>query len=501
MSRGQGLENTQDRAWVKQPNGRYTIFNVPIFGEFQDEKRGQVTMQDLEEVVKNFQADKQDNYRYPRIHIGHHEGNENRPGAGYLDSFRVENGVVYADLVEVTPEVFQAIRAKMKYPYVSAEYHPDRKKILSLALLESQAPFFSFPLLKLEETQRVPAMMFNFGFPELRLQGNPEDIERFTDKQAAWACRWDTIMKFQENYQEGCGCMEDSEEKKDSKIDTNPPSETKEPMIEEAPKEYKCQDDMVGMKDMIARMLAKVEKIYAWEEEEHEGGMSDEMGMDEGQEMPEMNPEEQPNNDFSATETPSEPMKGEENPMKKPSSVAYHMTPEVWKFMQEQAAMTRALIKKSDALDKKVAVLEGRQNFSSDEQKLKSLCDTHGLSFQEQSTVLRKFSSSQDRANYLGSLAMLKPMERHPAGAINLPAQSQMMTSEDKVLQKYQDRDSQQKQIAQEAYAKYRDVVSKETPENVKKFQKAWGNVERFVDYAVQMLPHDPHVLDRIFVK
>ncbi len=113
-------------------NGRYTILNVPIFGEFQDEKRGQVTMQDLEEVIRNFQVISKKTIDIHESILDITKGDENSPGAGYLDDVHIENGVVYADLVEVTPEVFQAIHEKMKYPYVSAEYQPDRKKILTV---------------------------------------------------------------------------------------------------------------------------------------------------------------------------------------------------------------------------------------------------------------------------------------------------------------------------------------------------------------------------------
>lgn len=490
MSRGQGLEHTKEYQWVKQPNGRFTVFNVPIFATFQDEKRGEVNEGDLASVIHNFQIDKLKNYRYPRVHIGHHDGNGNQPGAGYLDNLKLDGDMIFADLVEVTPEVFQSIRSKMKFPYVSAEYHPDKKKILSLALLESQAPFFDFPLLKLGAQQ---ASAVNFSF---QLQETPEDISQFQDRQAVWACR-DKVIQFQEHFQEGCGCMEDTEKKPE---DINPAGDEKKSMVEEAPQPYKCQDDIVGVKDMIARLAAQIEEIYQWEKSEHEGmdegmGEEDMMG-DEGmgeEPMPEENPEEE--KEFSLTggePKPSLPMKGEKNPMKKPSSVAYQAPHDLVMVMQEVLRNQRDFTKRLDRL-------ENSQNFSTDEAKLKRLCDDSGLNFQEQANVLRKFSSARDRETYMTSLSMLKPMPRHPAGAMSLPAQSMMITPADKVMQKYQQEPEQIRQFAREAYDLYRGAIEQSNQEEAKKFQKSWPSAERLVDYAVGQYPSDPQVLKRIF--
>lgn len=494
MSRGQGLDHTQEYQWVKQPNGRYTIFDVPIFAAFSDEKRGVVDEDDLSNVVRNFQYDKMENFRYPRIHIGHHNGNVNRPGAGYLDNLKLQNNTIYADLVEIVPEVFQQMRNKQKFPYVSAEYHPNKKKILTLAFLESQTPFFDFPLINLE-SKPATMMSFDFGFPALKLQEAPEDISQFQDTQAVWACR-DTVLRFQEHFQEGCSCMEDTEKKPE---DTNPLGDEKKPMTEEAPQPYKCQDDVVGMKDILMRLMAKVEQIFAWEQSEHEGMEGDDMGEegmmpDEG--MGEEAPPEAPapDEDFSLTGSepkPSLPMKGEKNPMKKPSSVAFQATPELMLAIQQLSQIQRDVVKRLDRL-------ENSQNFSADEAKLKRLCEDNGLNFQEQTSVLRKFSSSRDRDNYMASLAMLKPAARHPAGAMALPAGSMMITPADKVMQKFQDSHEQIRQAARDAYDAYRLAVEQPDKDAAQRFQRTWGSVERFVNYIAEQYPSDSQVLTRI---
>lgn len=481
MTRGQGLENTQDRRWVKQPNGRYTILDVPIFGEFQDEKRGQVTMQDLEEVIKNFQVDKQENYRYPRIHIGHHEGNENRQGAGYLDEIHIKNGVVYADLVEVTPEVFQAIHERMKYPYVSAEYQPDRKKILSLALLESQTPFFSFPLLKLEEKQQTTSM-FNFGFSELRLQEEPEAIEHFRDVQAAWAGRWDMIQKFQENFQEGCVYMGDPEEEKKKSPEMNPTGDGKEPMV--------------GLNDMVTRMTAQMNEVhqyisemYQWEKEYHDMAKEPEKEMEPKESGTDKdfsgnNPPNIPNSENPEVPTP---MKGIENPMKKPGSVAYQSDQALLAMMGEMNKTMQSVVERQRSLEhdvkQKFSALDAQQTYSLEEKALQKFCEEQGFDFQEQSAIFRKFSSSADRKAYIEAISKANRMPTHRMGGI---VHQGFAKNEEALIQKYQANPTFYKE-ANEALAYYKEKSSDPDKQKVRNFQQMWTDKpDRFVSWCAE---------------
>lgn len=480
MTRGQGLENTIKYAWAKQPNERYTIFDVPIFASFQDEKRGQVTQQELIDVVRNFEHDKAENYCYPRIHIGHHDGNQNQPGAGYMDNLTLKGNTIYADLVEVLPEVFQAIRAKLKYPGRSAEYNPEKKKILSLALLESQSSYFSFPLLDLEESENF-TNQFNFNFPALFLQEEAEPIEHFQDAQAEWACRWQMIQKFQENFQEGCGCMDPNKEKDDTN-DTNPSSQEKEPMVEKAPAEYKCQDDMGGLKDMMTRSLAlqediqqKIAQIYEWEKTEHEN-MGD--GLDNlGIENDEGNPDFSNNgeSDSPVQSEPSKPMEGVKNPMKKPSSVPYQSEQIIAKAVGtiNKAVMTLAdrQEKFEQEIRQKFSSLDAQQSYSLEEKALQRFCDEQGLNFQEQSLIFKKFSSSADRKAYMDAITKVgTQMPRHPASRVT---QMNFSTDENKLLQQYQ-QDPAAHQRACKALSYYQKVVGTATVDELRQFQSIW---------------------------
>lgn len=477
MARGQGLEHTKEYRWVIQPNGRYSILDIPIFETFNDEKRGEVSEQDLQQIVHNFQEEKLGHYHYPRVHIGHHEGIENREGAGYMDYLRVEGNMILADLVEITPEVFQAIRDEMQYPYVSAEYHSEKQKILSLALLQSQPPFFSFPLLKLAENQ-TKINNFSFDFPALGLQESPEDMVRFQDVQAAWAERSE-IIQFQETFQR-CGCMDQQEKKPSDEpaISTN----DKGPITQDTTKQY--QQESVGSDAKLDRIIAllekqnaKLESLFSEEEEEHEN-----LGIDS-------------NLGEGGKSEPSQPMKGEEPSMKKPSSVAYQAPHEMAMAMSEMAQVQKEMLKRINRL-------EVTQNFSSDEQKLKMICETRGLSFQEHSDRIRKFSTINERNAYMSALEITKPQTRHSVSGMVLTGN--MSSKETEIIQKYQGNDQV---IAREAWQTYQSIASnsknseatRTQQEDAIKFEKSFSHSpERFVDYVVKQYPYDSNVLERL---
>lgn len=477
MARGQGLEHTKQYAWVIQPNGRYSILDIPIFETFNDKKRGEVSEQNLQQIIRNFQEDKLEHYHYPRVHIGHHEGVEDREGAGYMDNLRVEGNMVLADLVEIPPEVFQAIRDEMKYPYVSAEYHPEKQKILSLALIQSQSPFFSFPLLKLADNQ-TKINNFSFDFPALVLQERPEDILRFQGVQAAWAERSE-IIQFQETFQR-CDCMDPQEKKNsdDPALSTN----DKDTMTQDTTKQY--QQESVGIDAKLDRVLAlleeqnaKLDSFLSEEKEEHENfGLDSNLG--EG-----------------GNSEPSQPMKGEEPPMKKPSSVAYQAPREMVQAMSEMAQVQKEMLKRLNRL-------ELTQNFSSDEQKLKMICETRGLSFQEHSDRIRKFSTINERNAYMSALEITKPQARHSASGMVLTGN--MSSKETEIIQKYQGNDQV---IAREALQTYQSIASnsknpeatRSQQEDAMKFEKSFSHSpERFVEYVVKQYPYDSNVLERL---
>lgn len=136
--------------WCKNDNGTFTIFQVEIFRTFEDEQRGKIGEEGLDEIVENFEKEKAAGW-YPRIHAGHHDrSTENLDGVGYLDNFSRVGQVIFADFAEIEEEDFQDF-LKKKYPGRSVEFDDEKMVIDTLAVLKSQCPYFKFPMLYLEE--------------------------------------------------------------------------------------------------------------------------------------------------------------------------------------------------------------------------------------------------------------------------------------------------------------------------------------------------------------
>lgn len=450
MSRGQGLENVKEFDWVKQPNGRYTIFDVPIFGTFKDDKRGAVEIEDLQHVISSFNENKGENFHYPRIHVGHHEKLENRPGAGYLDNLALKGDTVFADLVEITPDIFEQIIREMKFPYVSAEYNPDKKQITSLALLESQSPYFKYPLLVLAQ--------------------EPQEASAFQDYFSDWQSRSDFIMKFQENFQEGANMpFKDKPDEEDNKKEKPSSKEefcgdsedqNKETMTEDKSKNYNCQEQVEGLHEKIDRILSMVEEIHGWEKEEHEEGSE----MDDEDDM-----------------EPSEPMPPEDNEMAEPSTVSY----------QDKTGMGRAIYglqkgmvqmqKEISKIGRRVVQRDENEKILASKSRLRQICNDRGLSFQAEFDKLQRFSTDQDRTMFMDTLELIQSPQRHPA--------SRMLNKfveenpKEKLLSKYQ---GDEKKIAMQAYDTYRDTKDAYTEEDWKKFFQVHGTVSKFVENAVR---------------
>ena len=445
MSRGQGLENVKEFDWVKQPNGRYTIFDVPIFGTFKDDKRGAVEIEDLQHVISSFNENKGEKFHYPRIHVGHHEKLENRPGAGYLDNLVLKGETIFADLVEITPDIFEQIIREMKFPYVSAEYNPDKKQITSLALLESQSPYFKYPLLSLAQ--------------------EPQDASSFQEYFLDWQSRSDFVMKFQENFQEGAN-MEDKE---DDKKENSTPKEDfcsdsegqeKEPMTEDKSKNYNCQEEVGGLREKIDRILSMVEEIHAWEKEEHEEGSE----MDEEDDM-----------------EPSEPMPAEDNEMAKPSSVAYQDKTDVNRAIYGLQKGMVQMQKEISKIGRHVVQKDENEKIVASKSRLRQICNDRGLNFQSEFDKLQRFSTDKDRTLFMDTLELIQSPKRHPA--TRMLEKFVEENPKEKLLSKYQ---GDEKKIAMQAYDAYLDTKAAYTKEDWEKFQTAHGDIAKFVSSAVQ---------------
>ena len=215
--RGTGLNNTVKYRWIQQPNKLYTIFSVPIF----QVRESVITNDNLLQVLKNINALKETGY-YSRVHIGHHLKTEEHNGAGYIDNPYIKKGVLYADIVEIPQAVFAEMQGNKRYPYLSVEYLPDEQRITTVALLESQPPYFKFPLLDLQDK------------PD-----KPEIYEQFS---LLWEKRTRVIA-----FQEKGIYMADNEEKVEAPV-------------KDEPKESKGEVNLEDVLDAIARIEALLQE-------------------------------------------------------------------------------------------------------------------------------------------------------------------------------------------------------------------------------------------------
>ena len=157
--------------WEQTPDGRYNIYNVDIFRTGQEGKEI-ISTEDAKKIITSFNADKAGDW-LPRVHIAHQNYNDtkNCTGVGYIDNLCIKNKIFFADLIDISKQVFEEIMMR-KYPYRSVELDTAKKRIVGLALLESRPPFFSFPVLDLEQFQDKQQIIFFSSEEVMELEEN-----------------------------------------------------------------------------------------------------------------------------------------------------------------------------------------------------------------------------------------------------------------------------------------------------------------------------------------
>lgn len=140
-----------------QRDGAYQIRGLDIFKacERMNPSTKQVDHFDeawLEDAVRKFNERKNSEHYLPPVHVGHNTPNGNsKEFAGFMDNLRMDkdaNGIptLRADLVNIPAPQFAEILGKRR-PYRSVEINfPAKREISSLALLDTEVPYFKMPL-------------------------------------------------------------------------------------------------------------------------------------------------------------------------------------------------------------------------------------------------------------------------------------------------------------------------------------------------------------------
>lgn len=160
---------------VKNDDGTYSIFDVPIFGTLPAGQRGNEKKIDREWMLKALERANTAAAGgfIPPVHFAHPGG-----GSWKTCSFRLsrvgkmtlegkEMDVLFADLLEVTEDIVQAIEAG-QFPYRSVEVRDwNEPNVNALGLLSGDPPYFRFPRMigvQVEQQEIAgPAMAFDGG--------------------------------------------------------------------------------------------------------------------------------------------------------------------------------------------------------------------------------------------------------------------------------------------------------------------------------------------------
>lgn len=164
----------------RNTDGTVTILDVPVFAETVDARGGKVEIYGRNRLEKWLRTAQEratvEGYEAPAVHVAHNHDTGGNPhgqtvqpagrwnltrlGRMRLDGREVDT--LFAD-VTVFPEVFERVKAG-RLPYRSVEIKPDLSEIRSLALLDRDAPFHKFELLRVEEpAEGEPTLAFADG--------------------------------------------------------------------------------------------------------------------------------------------------------------------------------------------------------------------------------------------------------------------------------------------------------------------------------------------------
>lgn len=152
-------ENVPTYRAEQAPDGTFTVFDVPVFGEIEKYAHcgnPEIDGEWLSGALARFAAREAEGY-LPPLHIKHHGYGDATQPAGHFRLTRVGSlsyegqqiQVLFADFTAVPEHVFARMQAG-ELPYRSVEVLDwDETEIHSVALLDDEVPFFRFPNLRI----------------------------------------------------------------------------------------------------------------------------------------------------------------------------------------------------------------------------------------------------------------------------------------------------------------------------------------------------------------
>lgn len=424
--KGKGIKPQVEYKWSKQPNGLFTIFDVPIFSEYKgDDERPSFSKEGLVELVMGFEKWKEVGF-FPRIFVGHHDdGVKNQRSVGFLDNLTERGGTIFADLVEIPWKIIQEIK-KNKYPYRSVELDLDEFLIEGLALLESRPPYFKYPILFLEE-----------GSVDLSKFGK----RVFKKRKMLFSRGRKNMSWFRAQYQEKeePGVKGPDKEERDVKD----VMEVFEEKMDECFKKYMEEDMPAKIEEVFSRYMDETldEKI-------------------EGYVKKYMDEEKEKENEEKFEDGDGEKKAKREGGISSSS-----------------LAMQKQMIEIFNKLSSQIEEIKEGKNTDSMIEELRSLSyQNPSIDFQSEKEILSQFPNKKSKEIYMRKLRNQSKFGNHSSSGL---ASEMGFRPNEKILEKYQ---GDHKKIARELSRSWRDTKK----ERGAKFTKVWPSEEKFVDFFME---------------
>lgn len=170
---------------TKNGDGTITVHDVPVFAEAVDARGKKVAVFDrpkLASLLAIAQREEQEQGYLPAMHFRHHyDPDVKRAGVFRLTGMQrlrlngAERWTLFADLI-VDAAAYGEIQSG-RWPYRSVELTPQLDRIRTLALLDHEAPFHRFELLRVRETFADGNRGYALCFAE-EVSVPPEDDEK-----------------------------------------------------------------------------------------------------------------------------------------------------------------------------------------------------------------------------------------------------------------------------------------------------------------------------------
>lgn len=427
--RGTGITLNQKYSWCQQPNGKYTIFNVPIFSTYEktgDKIDEKITIKDLEKIIENFKIERDKGY-YPPIFINHQsKGSENADKVGFANALHLEDGVILADFTEFNQCIKEEIE-KINFPSRSVEFDPENKIITGVALLKSRRPFFKFPLLSLTE---APVELGG-----IKTQYQEQNIKIFKESKRMGFFS----VKPEESQEKQSQEKPKLEKKEEPKLEKEEMEETPQEEVQEG---TKLDQILSAIMQVLAKLVPSEEQLPAEKPELIALGGSN----------------------------------FEDKSMK---------LKDIQKIIQlENSKLRKEFQEERKKFETQISELSQMKATSIWEDRLRGMCEVTGEDFESNQKFFASFESDKDRQKFLDYMEVQS--QTYPESSATRFAASVGNAPDSEEFKKYEANSPRVKSVLKKAQKDYKLTAGQRNESKGKAFLKRFPSEEYFLDYVAK---------------